>query len=478
MRSSFFVNLNRFLAVQTLFLSSASFRHVGVRGFTSVTSRVLSTSPMATSPKLKPSSLLLCTFATKKPHKTDLVMRSKSYGDFYEGKSLSPAYYPKSENQKVYYAAVNNPEIPIVLGVGAAGTGKTLFALTAAINALKTGKIQKIVLTRPIVPVDEEELGFLPGDLKNKMAPWTQPMFDIFLEYYSKMALDLMVKEGVIEISPLAFMRGRTFKKCFVIADEMQNSSPNQMMMLTTRIGTDTRLFITGDLAQTDRDGTNGLTDFVVRAGKPDSLVDQGLVKIVNFGAQDVERSMIVNRVVEMYNAKQKLNVTVMTEKTLVKPSSFGNVAVGEVEETDGVTLVKPSSFGNVAVGEVEETDGVTLVKPSGFFNKSSSFPYSYSSDFPVMTNQEIVKNISCGLGNEWSPSVAVNGTKVKPENNLGDVDSFTKTLPKLACKGEVDETYSKTKKPADNDCALIPKEHISENIRRLGNWDIGKLNL
>ena len=439
MRSSFFVTLNRFLAVQTLFLSSASFRHVGVRGFTSVTPRVLSTSPMATSPKLKPSSLLLRTFATKKPHKTDLVMRSKSYGDFYEGKSLSPAYYPKSENQKVYYAAVNNPEIPIVLGVGAAGTGKTLFALTAAINALKTGKIQKIVLTRPIVPVDEEELGFLPGDLKNKMAPWTQPMFDIFLEYYSKMALDLMVKEGVIEISPLAFMRGRTFKKCFVIADEMQNSSPNQMMMLTTRIGTDTRLFITGDLAQTDRDGTNGLTDFVVRAGKPDSLVDQGLVKIVNFGAQDVERSMIVNRVVEMYNAKQKLNVTVMTEKTLVSTGA---------------------------------------VKPSGFFNKSSSFPYSYSSDFPVMTNQEIVKNISCSLGNEWSPSVAVNGTKVKPENNLGDVDSFTKTLPKLACKGEVDETYSKTKKPADNDCALIPKEHISENIRRLGHWDIGKLNL
>jgi phosphate starvation-inducible PhoH-like protein len=406
MRSSFFVTLNRFLAVQSLFLSSASLRHVG----------------------LKPSSLLLRTFATKKPYKTDLVMRSKSYGDFYEGKSLSPAYYPKSENQKVYYAAVNNPEIPIVLGVGAAGTGKTLFALTAAINALKTGKIQKIVLTRPIVPVDEEELGFLPGDLKNKMAPWTQPMFDIFLEYYSKMALDLMVKEGVIEISPLAFMRGRTFKKCFVIADEMQNSSPNQMMMLTTRIGTDTRLFITGDLAQTDREGTNGLTDFVVRARKPDSLVDQGLVKIVNFGAEDVERSMIVNRVVEMYNSKQKLNVTVMTEKTVVSTGA---------------------------------------VKPCGFFNKSSSFPYSYSNDFPVMANQEIVTNISCSLGNEWSPSVAVNGTKVKP-GSLGDV----------ARKGEVDETYSKTKKPASNDCALIPKEHISENIRRLGHWDIGKLNL
>jgi predicted ribonuclease YlaK len=164
------MNLSRILAVQSLFISSASFRYFGVN---------------------KPSSLLLHTFSTKKSRVSsgfqfgtknglgdqtflknnkergskllDLTMRSKSYGDFYEGKSLSPIYYPKSENQKVYYAAVNNPEIPIVLGVGAAGTGKTLFALTAAINALKTGKIQKIVLTRPIVPVDEEELGFLPG---------------------------------------------------------------------------------------------------------------------------------------------------------------------------------------------------------------------------------------------------------------------------------------------------------------------------
>ena len=256
--------------------------------------------------------------AKKRSHVPDfistLTMKSKKdfKDDCHSGKSLSADYAPKTENQKEYYAALRNTKVPIVLGVGPAGTGKTLFACTTAIEALKRGDIQKIVMTRPIVPVDEEELGFLPGDLKNKMAPWTQPLFDIFLEYYSKAVLDAMVKDGVIEISPLAFMRGRTFKRCYVIADEMQNSSPNQMMMLTTRIGTDTRMFITGDLAQTDRHGKNGLVDFSLRCGKPNSLVDQGMVKIVNFDRGDVERSEIVNRVVEMYSSSEiKQNVSV-----------------------------------------------------------------------------------------------------------------------------------------------------------------------
>lgn len=142
----FFLVLHRVLAVQTLLFTAPSLsfglrsgmRHFGAK------SRVKSDSALA--------------------------LRRKSCDDFYEGKSLSPKYYPKSDNQKKYYHAVNNQNIPIVLGLGPAGTGKTLFACIAAIEALKVGKIQKILLTRPIVPVDEEELGFLPGDLKNKMA--------------------------------------------------------------------------------------------------------------------------------------------------------------------------------------------------------------------------------------------------------------------------------------------------------------------
>jgi len=443
MRLSPFTSLNRFLAVQSFFFGA----RVGSLRFFS------------------------------KKTRSNIVMRSK-HNDFYDGKSLAPVYFPKTENQKIYFSAVNNPKIPIVLGVGPAGTGKTLFACTAAIEALKMDKIQKIVLTRPIVPVDEEELGFLPGDLKNKMAPWTQPLFDIFLEYYSKMALDLMVKEGVIEISPLAFMRGRTFKKCFIIADEMQNSSPNQMMMLTTRIGTDTRLFITGDLAQKDRAGLNGLMDFIVRSDKCDSLVDQGLVKIVNFGVKDVERSMIVNRVVEMYNPNM------MAQQFGVTPSRIenarGNVTLPLESPPEGADLNhrrfelghEVSQISNFEVDLSEDVTGLVPLqifkginrqrckKSSAtekmkelFFKPDASYPYSYTTDFPLMKNHTVVKNIT-----EVS---FLEKTEVSvPQINSTKSCACTKT------------------KPASNDCALIPKEHISENLKQLGDWDIGKLDL
>jgi phosphate starvation-inducible protein PhoH len=151
-------------------------------------------------------------------------------------KSLAPKYLPKTANQKIYCNCLSDINASIVLGVGPAGTGKTLFACTSAIQMLQRGDIHKIVLTRPVVAV-EEELGFLPGNMVMKMDPWTRPIFDIFLEFYAQKDIDAMVQSGTIEISPLAYMRGRTFKRAFIIADEMQNSSPNQMLMLITRIG-------------------------------------------------------------------------------------------------------------------------------------------------------------------------------------------------------------------------------------------------
>lgn len=400
MRASFFSSLNRFLAVQTILWSGT--RTFGFSG--SYVNKI----------SLLPGNRFFSSGSARNNGKTRAMVNMKAKPDsFYDGKSTSPVYHPKTENQKIYYAAVHNPAVPIVLGVGPAGTGKTLFACTAAIEALKSGKIQKIILTRPIVPVDEEELGFLPGDLKNKMAPWTQPLFDIFQEYYSKMALDLMVKEGVIEISPLAFMRGRTFKRCYMIADEMQNSSPNQMMMLTTRIGTDTRLFITGDLAQTDRDRKNGLLDFVIRSGKRDALVDQGLVKIVNFGNQDVERSAIVNRVVEMYSEN--------TTKVLSTPLRIENVS------------------SNVTLPLVEKNH-------KRFFANNSSFPYT--SDFTIMSNNTISNFDDQVAPYIWNPNTTVNGSEI--------------------CKcGKI--SYS-TKKN-DNDCAIIPKSQITDNLKRLDKW-------
>jgi len=136
-------------------------------------------------------------------------------------RSISPVYSPRTMNQKTYVKYLGEPDTKIVLGVGAAGSGKTLFACYSAIQELRRGAISKIIMTRPVVPVEEEEIGFLPGSLINKMDPWTRPIFDILLEFYAQKDIDAMLHGGVIEISPLAFMRGRTFKRSFIIADEM-----------------------------------------------------------------------------------------------------------------------------------------------------------------------------------------------------------------------------------------------------------------
>lgn len=162
-------------------------------------------------------------------------------------------YIPKSHNQQLYAKYLIDPAVKIVVATGAAGTGKTLFACQEAIYQLKQSNIQKIILTRPLVSVDEETLGYLPGTLENKMDPWTRPIFDIFHEYFSKQEVEKMMYNNIIEISPLAYMRGRTFKYSWIIADEMQNSSPNQMLMMTTRLGIGSKLIITGDLQQSDK---------------------------------------------------------------------------------------------------------------------------------------------------------------------------------------------------------------------------------
>ena len=218
------------------------------------------------------------------------------------GKSMTPKYLPKSENQKKYVECLKKSDMKIVIGVGAAGTGKTLFACCEAVSQLKTGAVQKIIMTRPVVPV-EEEIGFLPGSLVHKMDPWTRPIFDILLEFYSQKDIDSMVHGGVIEISPLGFMRGRTFKRAFIIADEMQNSSPNQMLMLATRIGDDSKMVITGDLNQSDRGRDNGLGDLLGKikaASMASSNVTRG-IGYVEFGVGDIQRSSIVSDVLRIY---------------------------------------------------------------------------------------------------------------------------------------------------------------------------------
>jgi len=204
---------------------------------------------------------------------------------------------PKNLRQEDYIEMLDDDHKYIVFAMGPAGTGKTLLAVLAAIRALKNGKIEKIVVTRPAVSVDEQH-GFLPGTLEEKMAPWTRPIFDVFQEYFSPVQIESMLADNIIEIAPLAYMRGRTFKNAFIIADEMQNATPSQMKMLLTRIGTGSRIVVTGDLAQHDRGyEQNGLKDFIARLKQRQNK----MFGIVEFQREDVERHEAVTAVLHIY---------------------------------------------------------------------------------------------------------------------------------------------------------------------------------
>jgi phosphate starvation-inducible PhoH-like protein len=166
-----------------------------------------------------------------------------------------------------------------------------------AIKLFKEKKIDKIVVTRPAVSADED-LGFLPGTMEEKMAPWTRPIFDVFKEYFSAKELEGMMYDGVIEISPLAYMRGRTFKRSIIVADEMQNATPNQMKMLLTRIGERSQMVVTGDLAQADKLSNNGLIDFIKSLEKHRETTH---IDIVRFQTHDIERHDAVKEVLAVY---------------------------------------------------------------------------------------------------------------------------------------------------------------------------------
>ena len=219
-----------------------------------------------------------------------------------QNKTLSYLYSPKTSNQRSYFNYLNDDTNKIIISTGPAGTGKTLFACQKSITQMKAQEIDKIIITRPVVTV-EEEIGFLPGNIIKKMDPWTKPIFDIFLEFYTKTELDLMLHNGKIEICPLAFMRGRTFKNAFIIADEMQNSSPNQMKMLVTRLGDKSRMVITGDLHQSDILKENGLHDLISRLEN----YNTDLIKLIKFANEDIERSAIVKTVIDMYDNKKTI---------------------------------------------------------------------------------------------------------------------------------------------------------------------------
>ena len=211
-----------------------------------------------------------------------------------------------TKNHMLYTDLVNKSHThnPIVIGVGQAGSGKTHIACKAAINKLVKKEVKKLIITRPAVCLDESH-GFLPGDMHSKMLPYLKPIYDSFLEHVSMETLKAHIRNEVIEICPFSYLRGRTFNNCYIIADETQNTTKNQMQTLLTRIGKQCKIVITGDLSQSDlklgQFDKNGLADLLERCEKQFEYSDELCIDIVKFTDQDVLRSEIVQKIIKLY---------------------------------------------------------------------------------------------------------------------------------------------------------------------------------
>ncbi len=202
-------------------------------------------------------------------------------------------FVAKTNAQKQYFAALN--DFKIVFGVGAAGTGKTACSVAHACQELYFGRIEKIVITRPMVAACKEDIGFLPGTVEDKQSPFLAPVRSIMDKVLGKSTVDIFIKNGQIEGVPLAFCRGRTFDNSFIIVDEAQNTTPEQMLMILTRIGIDSKIFINGDIEQSDINGLNGLEDSMRRISWiPDC-------KTVQFSLADIVRSYLISDIIKSY---------------------------------------------------------------------------------------------------------------------------------------------------------------------------------
>jgi len=224
---------------------------------------------------------------------------STDVSDNQEGKKITlktpkTLVSPKGKNQQKYLEVISKKEL--VFGIGPAGTGKTYLAVAAAVNELLTGRVEKVVVTRPAVEAGEK-LGFLPGDLSQKVDPYLRPLYDALFQTLGFKETNKLIENNIIEIAPLAFMRGRTLNKSFIILDEGQNTTPEQMKMFLTRFGYGSKVIVTGDLTQIDlpKDIKSGLIHAL------DILSELDDVGLVRFSSKDVARHSLVQKIVEAY---------------------------------------------------------------------------------------------------------------------------------------------------------------------------------
>ncbi len=226
------------------------------------------------------------------------------------------AVKPKTHGQKDYIDAINNKMI--VFGVGPAGTGKTYLAMAAAITAFKNNEVNRIIMTRPAIEAGEK-LGFLPGDLQSKVDPYLRPLYDALYEIMGADTFLKNMEKGLIEVAPLAYMRGRTLDNAFIVLDEAQNTTPAQMKMFLTRIGFGSKAIITGDLTQKDLpfEAKSGLEEAIQVLGKIDDI---GICELTN---RDVVRHPLVQKIVTAYDdyenkqaKKKKRSEAIKRERT------------------------------------------------------------------------------------------------------------------------------------------------------------------
>lgn len=207
---------------------------------------------------------------------------------------------PKNISQKNLLGLLNDNNKNIVCAVGPAGTGKTYLSVLWALSKFEEGEFKKIVISRPNIAVDDNDIGFLPGTMFEKMAPWILPILDIFKEHYTLQYIEQLIKKELIEIVPISHIRGRTFKNSVILIDEAQGTTINSMLSILTRIGENSKMIITGDTKQTDRINSNGLQDLMNKLEAVDNP-RKSLIGLIKFKTIDVERHNAVQEVLKLY---------------------------------------------------------------------------------------------------------------------------------------------------------------------------------